>query len=162
MTQKSTVYITMGVSGCGKSLIGQKLAAVLNIPFYDGDDFHPIRNVKKMEGGTPLNDSDRKPWLENLNAQIQQWNLENGAVLACSALKESYRQLLSTNAEVVFIHLHATKAQILERMNNRKDHFMPSTLLDSQFATLETPKTAISVDVSASPDEIIEYIKANI
>ncbi len=158
MDKKSEVYIIMGVSGCGKTCIGGLLAAALNLPFYDGDDFHPASNIQKMENGMPLNDSDRKPWLELLNNYIQQWNVEGGAVLACSALKAKYRYLLSQNARVVFIYLQSTKERILDRLNKRQNHFMPSSLLDSQFATLEEPRDALYVDNSPPPTEVIETL----
>ena len=150
----------MGVSGCGKTTIGRLLATALGIPFYDGDDFHPAANVQKMKNGIPLNDVDREPWLKLLNNNIRQWNSTGGAVLACSALKEVYRRILAENALVVFLHLSATKEQILRRLNNRAGHFMPASLLDSQFETLEETEEIFPIEASGSPDEILKLITA--
>ena len=136
MDNPRTVYIIMGVSGIGKTHIGQQLAVALRLPFFDGDDFHPAANVQKMKSGIPLNDDDRQPWLASLNRHIKTWVANGGAVLACSALKDRYRQTLAHGTTVCFIYLHATKAQILERLNHRKGHFMPPSLLDSQLVNI--------------------------
>ena len=162
MDKAHTVYIIMGVSGIGKTHIGQQLAMALSLPFFDGDDFHSPANVQKMERGIPLDDHDRQPWLALLNHHIKTWVADGGAVLACSALKESYRLLLAKGTTVCFIYLRATKAQILERLNKREGHFMPASLLDSQLATLEEPKEAIYVDASKRPEQIIPFILAQI
>ncbi len=141
------VIIVMGVSGSGKTHVGKLLAEALSLPFYDADDFHPPSNVAKMERGNPLNDADRMPWLAILANKITEWNAQGGAVLACSALKESYRVQLSVNytADVRFAYLQGSKELILNRMLAR-DHFFPPELLDSQFADLEEP-TASTVDL---------------
>lgn len=155
------VYILMGVSGAGKTLIGQKLSDKLDIPFYDGDNFHPPENVEKMKSGRPLNDEDRKPWLEMLAQKIHSWNQDGDAILACSALKKRYRDLLknqSSKDEVIFIHLKGPQSLIAQRIAGRSDHFMPQDLLDSQFKTLEEPDQCITVSVNQSPDEIVESI----
>jgi len=106
------VIILMGVSGCGKTTVGELLAKKLSLPFFDADDFHPVENVKKMQSGMPLNDDDRKPWLDELARQIKKWNRNDGAVLACSALKEKYRQILRGNSnreDVQIVYLKGTK-----------------------------------------------------
>ncbi|MDZ7717276.1 MAG: gluconokinase [Balneolaceae bacterium] len=155
------IIIVMGVSGCGKSTIGQLLASHLNLPFYDADDFHPEANVEKMRTGIPLTDQDRKPWLENLNASMKKWNRKDGAILACSALKKSYRELLKKDFnenEVVFIFLDGSKKLISERLKKRKGHYMPPDLLTSQFRALEKPEDAIRVSIDRKPEKIVEKI----
>jgi len=155
------VYILMGVSGAGKTLIGQKLTKKLGVPFYDGDDFHPEANVQKMASGKPLNDRDRQPWLENLASKINEWNREGGAILACSALKKSYRKILMSNNtpdEATFIYLTGSPELIAGRLSERLDHFMPEELLASQFEALEEPEDAIMVSVDQAPKEIVNEI----
>lgn len=154
------VYILMGVSGCGKTTVGKKLAGKLNLSFYDADDFHPEKNVKKMESGVPLNDDDRYPWLEILSDNIARWNKSEGAVLACSALKKSYRDHLrkEINSSVTFIYLKGSKELIYDRLKNREEHYMPSSLLDSQFKTLEEPEDAITITVDSDLENIIKEI----
>ena len=136
------IYIVMGVSGAGKTRVGKILAEELSLPFYDADDFHPQFNVEKMKSGKPLDDYDRKPWLEDLANKIVQWQNEGGAVLACSALKKSYRQLLKSKAEsgVQFIYLKGRPDMIGKRLRKREGHYMPPDLLDSQFEALEEPE----------------------
>lgn len=154
------VYIIMGVSGCGKTTIGGMLAKMLAVSFYDADDYHPQNNINKMENSIPLDDDDRDPWLLDLAAHIAQWNRDGGAVLACSALKEKYRQILSWDGKeiVVFIYLEGDKDIILERMNKRKEHFIPLGLLESQFNALEVPLNAITVQIDKTPGEICTEI----
>jgi gluconokinase len=135
----SKVYIVMGVSGVGKTTIGQGFARQLGVPFYDADDFHPEGNKAKMAAGNPLQDEDRWPWLDILAAHIKDWK-KDGAVLACSALKESYRDRLQQHTTVVYIYLKASFALIFKRIQARKNHFFNPDLLDSQFDTLEVPK----------------------
>lgn len=155
------VWIIMGVSGSGKTTVGRKLAERLNLPFFDADDFHPKKNVEKMQSGRPLNDDDRKPWLETLASKIKEWNSIDGAVLACSALKESYRQLLVSKCDdVQFVYLKGDKATILKRINSRNDHYMPPELLDSQFDALEEPADALTVSIDNGPEEIVNQIIA--
>lgn len=163
-SRKTMVYILMGVSGAGKTLIGQKLADQLGIPFYDGDNFHPEENVRKMASGSPLNDNDRKPWLETLAKNIKKWEQKGGVVLACSALKKSYRKLLVKEDpdNVQFIYLKGRMSLIAERITGRTDHFMPEELLESQFEALEEPEDAITVSVDQTPDEIINFIISQI
>ena len=151
----------MGVSGVGKSTIGNLLAATLNIPFFDGDDYHPESNILKMSKGEALNDIDRLGWLQTLNKLALKHTTNNGCVIVCSALKEKYRDILSVNIQeyLKWIFLHGTFNQITERINNREGHFMSSNLLKSQFDILEEPKNAIKVDISLTPNNIIEMIK---
>lgn len=153
------VIIVMGVSGSGKTHVGELLAEALELPFYDADDFHPEANVAKMHRGEALTDTDRSPWLSVLALYIQQWNQTQGAVLACSALKESYRILLSRDdtAAVRFVYLYGTKELILSRMHERQ-HFFPPDLLDSQFRDLEEPQQAIQVSIDQTPEAIIDEI----
>ncbi len=149
----------MGVSGSGKTTLGSQLAEKLNLPFFDGDDFHSEKNIAKMSAGNPLTDEDRYEWLESINIKaLKLVNDNQSGVFACSALKEKYRELLSKNIEnsIVFVYLKGTKELIQERMNARKGHFMPSQLLDSQFSILQEPLYAISIDLSKSPEEMIK------
>jgi carbohydrate kinase (thermoresistant glucokinase family) len=155
------VYIVMGVSGCGKSTVGENLAQSMKIPFYDGDDYHPQANIDKMSSGQPLNDNDREPWLDELALNISFWNECGDAVLACSALKEIYRLTLSKFGGVQFIYLKGSKELILKRMQERK-HFMKPEMLDSQFATLEEPREAIELNIADKPDEMVKKFKETI
>ena len=154
----------MGVSGCGKSTIGKLLAQDLDIPFFDGDDFHPESNITKMSNGQPLNDNDRQGWLETLNDLAKKQIENNSCVIVCSALKQKYRDTLNFGIknQTEWIHLKGTFDQIYNRMQSRADHFMPSDLLKSQFETLENPNSAISIDIGLTPKQIIKKIKLNI
>jgi len=150
----------MGVSGCGKSTIGQPLAARLGYPFLDADEFHPPGNVAKMAAGTPLTDADRQPWLEQLNGKLR---AQKNAVLACSALKETYRQILSNGIENCrFVHLRGSIELIRARLAERKHRYMPASLLESQFATLEPPQSAIDVDIADSIQACVDSITARL
>ena len=142
------IVVVMGVSGCGKTAVGQALAADLGWPFFDGDDFHPEANVAKMAAGTPLTDADRWPWLDRLASEMAAVN-ERGAnaVFACSALKQAYRDRFGRAGDVRFVHLKGEAATIAARMAARSHRYMPPSLLASQFATLEEPEEAIVVDV---------------
>lgn len=135
------------------------LSEKFQLPYYDADDFHPESNVQKMQKGTPLNDQDREPWLELLSNKLQEWSAE-GAILACSALKESYRQTLCKQGQlsVHWIHLKGAIEVIRERMHARKNHYMPESLLQSQFDTLEAPNNAIDIDIDNQPEAIIKEI----
>jgi carbohydrate kinase (thermoresistant glucokinase family) len=150
----------MGVSGSGKTTVGKKLAEKINLPFYDGDDFHSEENKKKMAAGEPLTDDDRVGWLIKLNDLAKRKMKKKGAIIACSALKEKYRRVLSggIRGPVVWIFLQGCYELIKKRMDERKDHFMPPGLLASQFDTLEIPENCITIDISKSPDEIVEII----
>lgn len=154
------IYILGGVSGTGKSTIGARLADELSLPFYDGDDFHPSANIEKMRLGIPLEDTDRQPWLETLARLIPQWSEQGGAVLACSALKESYRQTLSSHYEdyIYWVMLTGTQELLANRLDARQGHFFDPKLLRSQLDTLELPNYGRILDVTPSPDKIIESL----
>ena len=156
----SIVIIVMGVSGSGKTTIGRALAAALRWSFSDADDFHSPANVEKMKQGIPLSDEDREPWLRTIRGAIEQWKRdESGHVLACSALKGSYRDLLGQNdPNVKFVYLQGAFDVISQRLKKRKSHFFNPALLRSQFDALENPKDAMIVDVSREPQEIIRAI----
>jgi carbohydrate kinase (thermoresistant glucokinase family) len=158
------IYIVMGVSGCGKSTIGERLGKELSLPFYDADDFHPIENITKMASGKPLNDADRAPWLQLLAEKIVEWEAKGGAVIACSALKQAYRDTLTSTTEdtVKFVFLEGSKAVLHARLTSRESHFMPNTLLDSQLSTLEVPHEAIKVSIENSIEQIISLILKDI
>ncbi len=150
----------MGVSGCGKTTIGQMLADELSCPFFDADDFHPPENIEKMSNGIPLTDADRAPWLSRLQALIHR-NLAGGVVLACSALKHRYRaQLREDNDSLQFVYLHGDFDTIWARMQARQNHYMKPEMLQSQFTALEPPgpDEAIRVNVTESVEEIIEIV----
>lgn len=152
------IVVVMGVSGAGKSTIGRRLAERLGIPFLDADEFHPPENVAKMASGTPLSDADRGPWLERLNARLRR---ETSAVLACSALKAAYRDILARGlADCRFVHLRGSIELIRTRLEARSHRYMPASLLESQFATLEPPADAIEVDVEQMPEACAEQILA--
>ena len=156
---KNTIIVIMGVSGCGKTTIGKQLSQKIDIPFYDADDFHPIENIEKMKKGIPLNSSDRFPWLNLLASKIKEWNNIDGAILACSALKENYRKILALNNNtIIWIYLSGSKDLIRTRLEYRGGHFMKSDLLDSQFNDLEIPEYGIHIDISKSSDKIITEI----
>lgn len=155
------VIFIMGVSGVGKSTIGTLLAKQLDLPFFDGDDFHSKENVKKMATGIPLNDDDRHGWLVTLNNLAIEQMQKGSCVIVCSALKEKYRELLSEGIEnqTKWVHLCGSFETIYKRMNKRKDHFMPSELLTTQFDTLESPLNAIEVTIEYTPEKIVKIIK---
>ena len=147
--------IVLGVTGSGKSTIGEAIAGRLGVPFLDADDYHPPSNIEKMRGGTPLNDQDRQPWLQRLAQEMSQQT--EGCVLACSALKSSYREVLSV-VDAQFVFLKASPALIQQRLAARKQHFMPASLIDSQFEALEEPQDAIVVDAGEEPTVIVEQV----
>ncbi|MFE0878288.1 gluconokinase [Streptomyces smyrnaeus] len=146
----------MGVSGSGKSTVGEWLAQVLDLPFADADDFHPERNIEKMSAGTPLDDADRAPWLEAMADWLGS-RTGSGAVLVCSALKRRYRDRLRQASEwLFFVHLDGSYELIAERLAGRSGHFMPPSLLRSQFEALEPlgrGERGVTVSVAGSPDE---------
>ena len=154
------IIFIMGVSGSGKSTIGELLAAKTNLPFFDADDFHPIENVEKMKAGKPLNDSDRAPWLDRLNELAKQELAKKGAIITCSALKEKYRIRLEDglSQKTEWIFLNGDFQMILDRINQRANHYMPVSLLQSQFDALEMPENAFEVDIALSPNQIVEAI----
>jgi gluconokinase len=157
---KTRFVIVMGVAGSGKTTVGELLAQRLGWSFYDADTFHPAENIAKMASGTPLNDSDRAPWLAALHALISTSLKEDRpSVLACSALKESYRQqLLEGNEEVQFVYLKGSYDLIWSRISQRNDHYMKPQMLQSQFEALEEPANALTFDVSMPVEEIVEGI----
>ena len=154
------VVIVMGVSGSGKSTIAEQLADSIRGVFFDADDFHPKANVEKMANGHALNDEDRMPWLERLKEEVvKKGQVEEVSVLACSALKKSYREILGGSG-VVCVYLHGSRETLLERMEGRQGHFMKADMLDSQLADLEAPEPdeAIIVEITKSPEAIVEEI----
>lgn len=159
---KTNFYIIMGVSGCGKSSVGQALAASLGWDFYDADDFHPPENITKMANGIPLDDADRAPWLESLRDLIASClQSDRPGVLACSALKERYRQkLLEGNPGVRLVYLKGSYDLIWSRMARRPGHYMKPEMLQSQFDALEEPQNAINIDISYPLAQIVEQILA--
>ncbi len=154
------VIIVIGPSGCGKTTVGKILANQLGWSFYDADDFHSKENVEKMRQGTPLTDKDREPWLQGLANEIKQWNHNPGnAVLACSALKASYRQSLGVNqATVVTVYLHGEFDLLSNRLKARQGHYMNPNLLQSQIDTFEAPQNGITVSIDQSPEKMVEEI----
>ena len=157
------VIVVMGVSGSGKTTVGAKLAQELGWSFYDADDFHSEANREKMAQGIALNDEDRAEWLASLRGLIRK-HLEEGSscVLACSALKQRYRDTLAVNEKVRFAYLRGSFEQVETRMKRRKDHYMPVQLLQSQFEALEEPLDAVIVDISHTPEDIIHIIRKGI
>ncbi|WP_246296731.1 NADP-dependent phosphogluconate dehydrogenase [Winogradskyella vidalii] len=160
MKMNNVIFI-MGVSGCGKTTIGKLLSEELSLPFFDADDFHSVANIKKMSEGKPLNDTDREGWLKIINKLAIDQSLKKGCVIACSALKEHYRFILSTKLETnaKWVYLSGSFEDVYNQISERKNHFMPSELLQSQFEILEVPANAIEVSITNSPLEIIKIIK---
>ncbi len=151
-------FVVMGVSGCGKSEIGRRFAEAIGGRFIDGDELHPIENITKMGRGEPLDDLDREPWLDKVGQCLR--NGEEPIVVACSALKKSYRQRISAVAgrPVTFLYLEGTREILSERMATRTGHFMPVALLDSQMATLEPPgkdERVVSASIDQTPDRVV-------
>ena len=157
---KTCFLIVMGVSGCGKTSVGQALAGHLGWDFYDADDFHPPENIAKMASGIPLDDSDRAPWLASLHDLISSsLKADRPGVLACSALKERYRQqLVDGNDGVQIVYLKGSYDLIWSRMERRTDHYMKPHMLKSQFDNLEEPTNALTMDISMSVDDMVQKI----
>ena len=162
MSTTPRTIVVMGVSGCGKSLIGSTLAQRLGAAFEDADDLHPASNKAKMSQSIPLTDEDRWPWYRTLREHIERHRADGKRyVLACSALKEIYRDRLRDGdgaSDLMFVYLKGSRQLIGERISARKGHFMPPSLLDSQFDALEEPRDAIIADVALAPDEIVDSI----
>lgn len=156
------IVVLMGVTGSGKTTIGTLLAQRTGTVFADADDYHPAANKEKMRAGIALNDDDRQPWLEILNGLLRSWyNSGEGGVLACSALKEKYRQTLASGMpenSVVFVWLDGDKELLSERLAKRHHEYMNPKLLDSQFATLEPPKDALRVVNDCPPEQVVDQI----
>lgn len=158
------VIILMGPMGCGKTTIGKILAEKLGGSFYDGDDFHPEKNVEKMRAGIALTDEDRKLWLENLHGNIQRWlkDKEN-TILACSALKQAYRDILGVDQNTVrTVYLKGSYELLRKRIEERQHLYMDKNLLRSQLDTLEEPKDGLTVDISAAPEIVVSTIINNL
>ncbi|MBI0297287.1 gluconokinase [Streptomyces sp. PRKS01-29] len=159
------VVVVMGVSGTGKTTIGPLLAEELGVPYAEADDFHPPANIAKMSAGTPLDDDDRRPWLDAIGAWAHD-HAEGGGVVSCSALKRIYRDRLRSAAPgIVFLHLAGDREVIAERMKERKGHFFSGDLLDSQLATLEplqADEYGVAVDVTPDPEVITERAAAEL
>jgi len=132
----------------------------MEVPFFDADDFHPASNIEKMRNGIPIDDEDRRPWLETLAIKLPEWERQGGAVLACSALKESYRAILGSrcNEHITWIFLHGSDELLSERLASRKGHFFDPGLLESQLEALEIPNYGLRIDVDSSPREIVYTI----
>ena len=153
------IVVVMGVSGSGKSTVGALLAARLGVEFIDADEYHPPANVAKMAAGIALEDADRWPWLERLNAELKR---RPGAVLACSALKQAYRDRLGAGLACRYVHLRGPIELIRARMQARAHRYMPASLLESQFAVLEPPARAIDIDVARPAQACVEAILAQL
>jgi|SRR5208283_842968 len=154
------VVILMGVTGSGKTTVGLALAESLRWKFVDADDYHPPSNVAKMRAGIPLDDADRAPWLSALHDAIVEW-LASGAnvVLACSALKQAYREKLLISCDVRLVYLRGSRELIAKRLSQRHGHYMDPALLESQFATLEEPPDAVAVDIDATVPQLVADIR---
>ncbi len=159
--------VVMGVSGCGKSTVGRALAEQVQATFLDADDFHPPANVERMRAGVALTDAERAPWLDALDARLAAAGAaDESVVLACSALKRSYRDALRRGApSLTLVHLTGSAALLAERIGARPGHYMPPALLPSQLATLETPgddERAITLDIAASTDDLVAAIRKHL
>jgi len=160
------IVVLMGVSGSGKTTIGSLLAQRTGTIFADADDYHSQANKDKMHAGIPLNDEDREPWLETLNGLLRGWYQSGeGGVLACSALKEKYRQTLERGVPanaMTFVWLDPSKELLTERLAARHHSYMNPTLLDSQIATLEPPKDALRIENDSAPSQVVDQILAHV
>jgi gluconokinase len=153
------IVVLMGVSGSGKSTVGAALAAKLGWPLVDADDLHPAANVEKMRNGIPLTDDDRWPWLDRIVEVLRDVTARAGnAILACSALRQRYRDRIAQAGDVRFVHLTGSPDVIAARLAARRHRYMPASLLASQIATLEAPGDAIDIDVDATVDEQVRSI----
>jgi len=153
------IIFIMGVTGSGKTTVGRLLSEKTGISFFDADNFHTTANIKKMQSGTPLTDDDRAQWLENINRLAREQMKLEGAIIACSALKENYRIILGNGVnKVVWILLQGDYSLIYNRMKKRKGHYMPPELLQSQFDILEIPNYGLHVNVKDTPEKVVETI----
>jgi gluconokinase len=154
------IYMIMGVSGSGKSTVGKALAEKLACPYFEADDFHPAANKEKMHSGIPLTDEDRWPWLRSLGQAVHYAG--ETSVFSCSALKESYREFLRQEiGPFKVVYMEITPEEASKRVGSRQNHFMPATLVSSQFAALEVPKDCIRVDATAKIDAVLAIILAS-
>jgi gluconokinase len=154
------IVIVMGVTGAGKTTVGRLLAEQLGWEFADADDFHPPPNVEKMRRGIALTDRDRVPWLEHLREEILNWiAARRDVMLACSALKRSYRRILDAGPEVRFVYLKGSPALVADRLRSRQGHFAGEQILAGQFADLEEPEAAFTVEIAATPEQIVNAIR---
>ncbi len=150
----------MGPAGCGKTTVGELLAAQLSWDFFDGDNFRSPANIEKMSRGVPLNDDDRIPWLSSIREAMLQWQAQGrNVVLACSALKRSYRELLQINSIVKLVYLKGSYELLRERLRSRKGHYASEQILAGQFADLEEPADAITINAAQSPEQIVAKIR---
>jgi len=164
MGKECMVLILIGPMGCGKTTIGKMLGKKLGWPFYDADDFHPKENVEKMRAGIALTDEDRKVWLKKLHGNIQRWlKHRQSTILACSALKQVYRDLLGVNQKAVrTVYLKGSYPLLRKRIEGRQHPYMDKNLLKSQLDTLEEPKDGLCVDISTTPELIVSTIIKNL
>lgn len=152
--------VIMGVCGCGKSTVGAMIANEIGATFIDGDDLHPRANIEKMQSGNPLNDEDRMPWLERISdVFFSIARRSKSCVIACSALKKSYRDEIRKSGDIIFIHLYGSKDLIKQRMSKRSGHYMKDNMIDSQFSTLEFPNNeakVINIEITPPVGEVVE------
>jgi gluconokinase len=157
------VIVVMGVSGSGKTTVGSQLAQQLGWPFADADDYHSSGNVEKMRSGIPLTDTDRAQWLHTLRSLISGWiAAQQNAVLACSALKQTYREYLRVGEEIRLVYLKASQDLLSQRLLERQGHYMKRQMLESQLATLEEPNDAIVVNANGTPENIVREIRKDL
>jgi len=153
------VILLMGTTGAGKTTVGKLLAARLRWTFLDADDFHPPANIEKMHNGIPLTDADRWPWLKNIHTELQRFaQAGKNVVLACSALKQSYRDLLSAGLDMRIVYLRGTYEVMRHHIESRRGHFAGESILAGQFADLEEPQNALVLDVSHAPEQLVAEV----
>lgn len=157
MNDQFITFLIMGVAGSGKTTIAQKLTEEINAFLIEADDYHSKNNIKKMSSGIPLNDEDRYDWLVKIREEIIKRQKTQNLVVTCSALKEKYRSILNVK-NYYLVYLKINKETARKRINNRRDHFMPDSLVESQFSILEEPKKAITLDQSLKPDEMVNQL----
>ena len=157
MNDQFITFLIMGVAGSGKTTIAQKLTEEINAFLIEADDYHSNNNIKKMSSGIPLNDEDRYDWLVKIREEIIKRKKTQNLVVTCSALKEKYRSILNVK-NYYLIYLKINKETARKRINNRRDHFMPDSLVESQFSILEEPKKAITLDQSLNPEQMVNQL----
>ena len=157
MNDQFITFLIMGVAGSGKTTIAQKLTEEINAFLIEADDYHSKNNIKKMSSGIPLNDEDRYDWLVKIREEIIKRQKTQNLVVTCSALKEKYRSILNVK-NYYLVYLKINKETARKRINDRRDHFMPDSLVESQFSILEEPKKAITLDQSLNPDEMVNQL----